>query len=82
MSNLEIAEITGLDHARVMSGILRAMAALGIDHVPFLCVDSAAKGGAIAIFRLPRKVCERVVGLGDVFTETQYNDIVRRWDAI
>ena len=82
MSSLEIAKLINRDHASVMRIVQRTLEVMRIDPAPFLHVHTGGEGGAIAIFRLPRRECELVIDIGASFTEDQDEAIWRRWDEM
>ncbi len=79
ISSLDIAEITGIDHGRVLVIIRKALEARGIDAVPFTYVQRLGSD-RIAILRLPRRECEIVVGPN--FSMAHEEAILRRWDEL
>lgn len=80
LSSLEIAEIAGIDHGRLLVIIRKALEARGIDHAPFLHVQKLeGDRGATAVFRLPRRECEIVAA---PFLKQREEAILRRLDEL
>ena len=81
MSSLEIAEITGLDHGRVMVIVRNILEEFKVDHATFTYVQNLG-ANRVTILRLPRKESEMVIGHGGSanFSRQQEEAVLRWWD--
>lgn len=61
MSSLDIAELTGKEHSKVLSDIKRILDEVEINHAVFGSVYKAGNGQMQPCFNLPRRECDLVI---------------------
>lgn len=61
MSSLEIADLTGKEHSKVMADIIRVLEEVEINHAVFRDIKKDSRNRDQAVFNLPRRECDLVI---------------------
>lgn len=61
MSSLEIAELTGKEHPKVMADISRVLDEVEINPAVFRCIKKDSRNRNQSVFNLPRRECDLVI---------------------